>query len=61
MTYEEWLSVVADDVRNGLRVGQSYMNRVRPKETNAALFYERDPQKAFDMVWSMEVMDSIED
>ena len=60
MTYEEWLNDhLENDLSAGLRVGQSYMNKVRPSEKWPELYYEKCDKKAHAMIWNMEVKDSI--
>lgn len=59
--YGEWLDGhLAGDLKNGLRVGQSYLNRVHPAMTWPELFYEDSDHKAHTMIWNFEVQQSIE-
>lgn len=42
-----------DDTLAGLRVGQSYLNRVRPDVTDPTLFHETCVDKAWDRIYSL--------
>lgn len=52
MTYDEWISegYLADDLKSGLRTGQSYIVRVRPEWNNPGLFFETDTHRCWVMI-----------
>lgn len=56
MSFDDWSTFqVGEDYANGMRVGQSYMNRVRPTEINPELFYETSSSRAWDLIMKLEV------
>lgn len=55
--YRRWVIYeLGDDLRVGLRVGQSYMNNVRPKESCPEIFYETDEEKVWKLIREKEGM-----
>lgn len=56
MPFENWcISQWPTDVKEGtLRLGQSYLNNVKPKMIYPELFYETDQEKAWGMIMDLE-------
>lgn len=50
-----WLiEMLPYDKQTGLRVGQSYMNNVRPGKTCPEIFYEKDEDKVWPLIFKFE-------
>lgn len=55
MNFQWWAaSALPDDLNAGQRIGQSYMNRVRPGEADPSLFYETDTREAWRKIYEKE-------
>lgn len=55
MDVQTWINKqLLPDTISGLRVGQSYMIRVRPEFNNSKLFYETCVDDAWAMIWELE-------
>lgn len=55
MTFDNWCDFQwEEDYLQGLRVGQSYLNNVRPGIPYPELYYCTDVEKAWDMIYKME-------
>lgn len=55
ISFEDWVATVLfDDLNAGQRIGQSYMNHVRPSESDPSLFYETDTREAWRKIYEKE-------
>jgi len=53
--FDQWVTIGwPEDYRMGLRVGQSYMNRLWPSYACPTIFYEENPSKAWDLIQKAE-------
>ena len=54
MTLSFWIhNHLLNDTLAGLRVGQSYLNRVRPDVNDPTLFYESCAERAWGRIYSL--------
>ncbi len=60
--FVHWVSYqLSSDESEGLRVGQSYLNRLYPKDVDSELFYETDPVKCWILINAREeALDKLE-
>lgn len=55
MNFDDWATFQwPHDYLAGLRVGQSYLNNVRPTVIKPELFYCKEVEKAWDMIMELE-------
>ena len=60
MVFSEWVTnYLRGDIKDGLRVGQSYMNRVRPAESNPDIFYEIDEKRVWEKIRAIETLETV--
>lgn len=54
-TFEEWMNErLEKDLKMGIRLGQSYMNRVRPRMQHRELYFTKDVDKAWSLIYKIE-------